>query len=193
MIALFVFAAILQSPPDAVVQDHKFQLEAMEMADQDARNQMIFAMNNNQTDRLMTIMHDVERIDREDIAAMKKIVAWGWPTISQYGKKHAHIAWLLVQHADQDVAFQKKCLNLMEPLVPLKEVNGQDFAYLFDRVARNSGKPQRYGTQLKFVGKRLVMQPTEDPKNLDKRRAAVGMMPMKDYIRMAEEMYSRKS
>lgn len=193
MIAHFAFAFVAQqSVPDSVVQEHKFQLEAMEMADQESRTQMIFAINNNQHERAMQIMHEGERIDRANTAQMKEIVKWGWPTISRYGRKHAHIAWLIVQHADLDRPFQQKCLRLMEPLVPQKEVLGSDYAYLFDRVARGQGKPQRYGTQLRQVGKEFVMQETEDPKNVDKRRASVGLMPMADYIRMATEFYNRK-
>jgi 8-oxo-dGTP pyrophosphatase MutT (NUDIX family)/RNA:NAD 2'-phosphotransferase (TPT1/KptA family)/GNAT superfamily N-acetyltransferase len=54
--------------------------------------------------------------------------------------KALHDAWLLVQHMDKDVAFQKEFLKHLKP-------GTQDFKYLTDRVAVNSGQPQQFGTQ----------------------------------------------
>lgn len=43
---------------------------------------------------------------------MKKIVKkHGWPGISLVGKKASVGAWLLAQHADRDLRFQKNVLN----------------------------------------------------------------------------------
>lgn len=186
--------AVAFSPPPAVVADFKFRLEGMEMMDQEARNQLVFAINNGQQERSRGIGQELTVIDHENTEAVKRhVLAWGWPTISDFGARHAGIAWLLVQHADQDVAFQKKCLRLMEPLVPIKEVSGPNYAYLYDRVARNTGRPQRYGTQLSFREGKMSLQETEDVKNLDKRRRSVGLGPVREYIRVAEEFYNRKS
>src|SRR6516165_5364772 len=70
-------------------------------------------------------------LDRKHTTRTKEIVdKHGWPGKSLVGADGAHDAWLLVQHADKDRAFQKRCLELMEPLVAKDEVSKQDFAYL---------------------------------------------------------------
>src|SRR5690606_5982636 len=71
----------------------------------------------------------------------------GWFTISKFGADADLAAWLLVQHADRDVAFQADVLRILEPFVATAETAQTNYAYLYDRVAVNSGRPQRYGTQ----------------------------------------------
>lgn len=173
----------------------------MVMADQEARNRLAESMRRGDTS--VAMVREIYQIDRDNTGKLKLIIAMhGWPKISSFGKEAAHLAWLLVQHADAEPKFQQECLDLMEPLLAKKEVSGSDFAYLFDRVACAQGRKQRYGTQLSIhglngrsqsVGKQKVelkMKPVEDPKRLDKRRRAVGLMPMAEYMKMAREMYS---
>ena len=118
-------------------------------------------------------------VDRESLAKMKEAVAkHGWPGKSIVGADGANAAWLLVQHADSDLAFQKECVAKMEPLFAKGEVTGKELAYLWDRVAVSSGKPQRYGTQ--FDGG-TDLHPLEDPQNVDVRRKQLGLEPLADY------------
>ena len=59
-----------------------------------------------------------------------------------------------------------------------------NLAYLEDRIRMRQGKPQCYGSQIvpdKETGA-WVLYPVEDPVNLDKRRAAVGLGPIQDYL-----------
>lgn len=106
----------------------------------------------------------------------------GWFRISVYGPNADKNAWLLAQHADHDVAFQKQVLSLLEPLVPLKETSPSNYAYLYDRVAVAEKRPQRYGTQGRCVGdKKWKAFDVENPEQLDARRASVGLMPQADY------------
>lgn len=47
-------------------------------------------------------------------ARLKAIIdRHGWPGKSLVGEDGAQSAWLLVQHADVDLAFQERCLTLM--------------------------------------------------------------------------------
>jgi len=120
----------------------------------------------------------VMAIDREATARMKEVVAkYGWPGKRIVGVDGANAAWFFVQHADADLAFQKACLAQMEPLVAAGEVTGKDFAYLWDRVAINEGRKQRYGTQ--FDGDDIA--PLEDPANVDARRKSVGLSTLAEY------------
>ncbi len=130
--------------------------------------------------------------DARDTSRLKEIVqAHGWPGASLVGKQGAHDAWLLVQHADLDAAFQRRCLALMEKL-PANEVSGKDLAYLTDRVLLAEGKPQRYGTQFeKDAAGKWVPKQLEDPGRADERRKAVGLEPLADYAKRMAATYDQ--
>jgi hypothetical protein len=126
-------------------------------------------------------------IDRKTTARMKAVVAeHGWPGRSLVGEDGAHAAWLLVQHADADLAFQKQCLALIEPLVARGEAGAQDHAYLHDRVAVAEQRPQRFGTQFGPDGE---PRPIEDEAHVDARRKAVGLGTMAEYRVQMRKMY----
>jgi hypothetical protein len=71
----------------------------------------------------------------------------GFPSISMVGKDGAHAAWLVVQHADHDLEFQKRVLSLVTAPAFADEAARADVAYLSDRVSLGERKPQRFGTQ----------------------------------------------
>jgi hypothetical protein len=120
---------------------------------------------------------------------LKEIVAeYGWPTISMVGRRAAKAAWLVAQHSDHDVAFQREVLELMTALLPGDEVDATELAYLTDRVARAEGRPQEYGTQLQDQDGEVGLQPVREPKQLDARRAAVGLGPVAEYLAEARKL-----
>jgi hypothetical protein len=116
-------------------------------------------------------------VDYKNTQRMKEIIAeiW-WPTISKVGREGASYTWLLVQHADHDTEFQKKCLTLMRATWN-QEVTKRDIAYLDDRIATSEGREQMYGTQFtrKSPTGRLQPFPIFDRENLNKRRQEVGL------------------
>jgi hypothetical protein len=130
-------------------------------------------------------------IDVRNTARMKQIIAQeGWPTKTLVGEKASRGAFLLVQHADLDPAFQKECLPMLEKAVAAGEATAKDVAYLTDRVLVAEGKPQRYGTQFHMVDGKLVPRPIEDEANVDARRAAVGLGSMAEYKVQMQRMTS---
>ena len=104
------------------------------------------------------------------------------------GEDGALAAFLLVQHADRDPQFQKKCLPLLEAAVRVGEASASNLAYLTDRVLIAEGKPQRYGTQFQTVGGKSAPFPIEDAENVDARRNAVGLGPLAEYAKQIENM-----
>jgi hypothetical protein len=133
----------------------------------------------------------MKAIDIKNTARMKEIVAReGWPTKTLVGERGAQAAWLLVQHADLDVAFQRQCLPLLEKSVAAGEGDPKALAYLTDRILVAEGKPQRYGTQFHRVEGKLVPRPLEDEANVDARRAAVGLGTMAEYNAQMQRMAS---
>ena len=127
-------------------------------------------------------------IDVANTLRMKEIVAQiGWPTRSKVGKQAAFMAWLLVQHADHELSFQKYCLELMRAQPP-DEVEPRNIAYLEDRVRVAEGQPQRYGTQFyRDSQKKLAPRPIEDIAHVDQRRAEVGLETFAEYTRWMEQ------
>ncbi|WP_156313631.1 DUF6624 domain-containing protein [Erythrobacter sp. SG61-1L] len=105
----------------------------------------------------------------------------GWYTISKYGSSADLAAWILVQHADRDPAFQAEVLEMLEPLLIEKETQQKNYAYLYDRVAVNGNRPQRYGTQGRCISSKWEPREVEAPEELDARRAAVELEPEADY------------
>jgi hypothetical protein len=61
---------------------------------------------------------------------------------------------------------------------------------LADRVAVHRGQPQRYGTQAKLLDGRMVLDPIADSAHVDERRAALGMPPLREYVRVLDSMYT---
>lgn len=114
---------------------------------------------------------------------MKRIVnRYGWPTKKLVGKRASHFAWLLVQHADNDVKFQEYCLKLIKETGQDDEVTKMQIAFLTDRVLVNKGKSQIYGTQF-YADKdgKIIPRPIIDLLHLDDRRKIMGLRSFKEY------------
>ena len=60
----------------------------------------------------------MERADADNLPWIRQVIAeHGWPGRSDVGDDGAQAAWLLVQHADADPAFQRDCLGLLTAAV----------------------------------------------------------------------------
>ena len=128
----------------------------------------------------------LKAIDENSSQALKRAIAqYGWPGKSLVGDDGTHAAWLLVQHADHDVALQKDVLARMKPMVATGEVRKADYAYLEDRVAVAEHRKQRYGTQFKDG----EPQPIEDEAHVDERRKDVGLGTMAEYHAEMRKVY----
>ncbi len=135
-----------------------------------------------------------DNLDSENTADLKKLLKiYSWFTISDFGTKADSQAWLIVQHADLDPNFQNEVLAVLTDLLPKKETNPQNYAYLFDRIAaswndQSKRKLQRYGTQGQCLGLKLWEPiPMEEPHFVDERRASVGLNTIADYKNVMKE------
>ena len=127
----------------------------------------------------------IARLNVEHANRLKDIVdEHGWPGRSLAGDDGARAAWLIVQHSDHDPGFQRRVLELLEPLVVAGEVSASDHAHLWDRTH----VPQRYGTQGECgENGEWKVREIESPAQVNERRATAGLFPEKleDYIQMA--------
>ena len=127
-------------------------------------------------DALLARWHDV---DAANLAELKQIVAaCGWPA----GKKASHSAWLLTQHADNDIVFQRQARQLLEAAVKSGAAAPRDLAYLADRIAAAEHRPQEYGTQFMQTDRcHLAMERVDDVALADRRRLAIGLPTLREY------------
>ena len=130
--------------------------------------------------RTVQRLQQLIRLDLSNTRRLKQIIAQhGWPGRTVVGPIGGQAAWLLVQHADHDLAFQQRCLPLLEQAVQDQEASTSMWAYLTDRVRVKEGRPQVYGTQLDGM---LQVLPMEEETRVDERRAEVGLLPLAESI-----------
>jgi hypothetical protein len=123
----------------------------------------------------------VVSIDAGSTELMRELLReFDWIDRERFGNRVSAHAWLLVQHADDHPDLQKLALERMAAHLDNGGVRARDYAFLWDRVAVNTGRLQRYGTQPGDActsDGRLELKPVEDPDALDARREAIGLGP----------------
>lgn len=105
-------------------------------------------------------------------AVVEMVPPEGWFSSKVYGDDAATGAFLIVQHAD--TGLQKRFLPAIEAFGRRGEAQLSHYALMYDRIAVDEGRPQRYGTQMRCEAGRMVPAPTEDPANLEARRKPMG-------------------
>lgn len=127
-------------------------------------------------------------VDERNRTRLKEIFAEiGFPTRELVGKDAMYGVFLMLQHSDGDKEWQKSQLPNIEKAVKKGDLQGQSYAYLYDRIKINSGEKQLYGSQFSKVDpvtKSVELAETEDLENLDNRRREMGMMPIEMYKRL---------
>jgi hypothetical protein len=167
------------------------QLLERVQADQAVRDSFVARLQSGQPVDSLTIarMNDV---DRGNTAWLKGVVAkGGWPTRAQVGEKALEAAFLMVQHADLDTAFQARVLPALERAANAGTLPWQQVALLTDRIATHRGQPQVYGTQASITPNgKMVFAPIADSAHVDERRARVGLPPLAVYARVLDSVYT---
>lgn len=116
---------------------------------------------------------EIDRLNTENVAALLAMVpAEGWFSSQTYGQEAATGAFLIVQHSNMDL--QKRFLPAIEAMADRGEALKSEYALMYDRIAVAEGRLQRYGTQMQCVNGRMQPFPTEDPEQLEARRAPMG-------------------
>ena len=180
-------AGVTQTPRDSALA--RALLERREL-DQGIRDTMVQQLQAGASFD-STLAARMAAIDSANTTWLKGVVDQrGWPGRSLVGAAASNAAFLIVQHAVHDSAFQARALALMERGVAAGEVRGSDVAMLADRVAVHRGQPQRYGTQAKLLNGGIVLEPIADSAHVDQRRAAIGLPPLREYVRILDSMYT---
>ncbi|MCC8425326.1 DUF6624 domain-containing protein [Mucilaginibacter sp. UR6-11] len=133
------------------------------------------------TDSLLRVLR---KTDRENLIAVNYIVKkHGWLSPQKVGFNGAQGLFLVIQHAD--LKTQQRYLPIIKEAEKKGEILSSNLAILEDRINMREGKKQAYGSQGftdSETGKKYIY-PIVDVDNLDKRRKAMGMPPMQEYVK----------
>lgn len=157
------------------------QINSMTFEDQKLRMKRIQADN---SEEIRLLNQQINASDLKNLTEARKIIEKnGWPKISDIGKDGQNNFWLIVQHADQDVRFQKWALSEMKKYLNTNEIDSENFAFLYDRVQCNLNYKQLYGTQVIWTqnGMASSFRPILKENLVNKRRESLKLLPLKIY------------
>ena len=111
---------------------------------------------------------------------------YGYLGYAQIGKEASGDFWISIQHADNDVAFQKEMLAALKTEIEKDNASKAEYALLEDRVAVNLGQKQRFGTQLTYnsKGQAIPKIGIKDSLNVDKLRTEYDLPALLEYYNM---------
>jgi len=134
----------------------------------------------------------LEAGERKLTSELKDIVReHGWPTIQLVGMEASETASLILSRSS-DLEFQREWVSRLGQMVERDEIAGSAIAPVIDSILHSEGKPQLFGSLFRFEGDFMIMEPVQDPQNLDRRRARYLLPPMKETVRIMEDLYHRK-
>ncbi|MET4082356.1 hypothetical protein ABIB40_002314 [Pedobacter sp. UYP30] len=114
----------------------------------------------------------------------------GWVGVDKVGGIANMTLFLVIQHAG--LKTQQKYLPMLREAVKSGNAKGSALALLEDRINIRQGKRQIYGSQIGVYEKTggNCVSPLEDPDNVDKRRAEVGLEPLAVYVKQWNIIWS---
>ncbi|HEY4197292.1 MAG TPA: DUF6624 domain-containing protein [Mucilaginibacter sp.] len=144
----------------------------------------------NESAQMNALWKEIGAKDSVNLVKVKAILdKRGWLGPNTVGRNGAKTLFLVIQHSDQKI--QEKYLPGMREAVKKGNADPADLALLEDRVALEEGKKQIYGSQIGMDVKtgKYYIRPIEDEVNVDKRREAVGLEPLKSYAKRWNIIY----
>jgi hypothetical protein len=123
-------------------------------------------------------------IDSTNLVRVEAILAqYGWLGRSAIGAEANSTLFFLIQHADLET--QLKYFPILQRSVEMGESKMSHMALMQDRILMRQGKKQIYGSQV-VINKTTGAQefhPIEDEKNVNVRRAKMGMQTLEEYAK----------
>ncbi len=194
LLASFIFffsglrtTAFAQAPISLATADSLIrELSVIEESDQYYRQQMEAVQQKSGGDSkdMKQLMCSMKKADSLNLAKVSAILErYGWPGAEAIGSSANTTLFMVIQHSD--LAQQDRYLPVMRKAVKEGKASASQLALLEDRVALLHHQKQRYGSQVKWDMKtnEYSLLPLEDPQHVDERRKAVGLQPLKDYLK----------
>lgn len=137
-----------------------------------------------QSEQFKDLIKNMQAADKENLEKVVAILEeHGWPGKSMVGNSGSSAVWAVIQHAELDV--QLRYLPMMREAAANGELPKSSLALTEDRILVRQDKPQLYGSQLRSNPEtnQPEFYPIEDEANVDKRRAEIGLEPLKEYAK----------
>lgn len=162
------------------------KLEKFSDEDQLYRKKRELVIQENGDQNKINVIEDSMAItDKRHVKFMRDLIhKYGWLSSDEVGDKGATAIWAIVQHADDDIEFQKTSLELLKKVCASGKVSAEKVALLTDRILISEKKQQLYGTQLKRSKSNGKWYPIDlfDPPNVDRRRAEMDLFAIRHYL-----------
>lgn len=186
-IIFLVFFAIINSVfgQDTIYNAIIKRLSTIDELDQRYRNQIDYietkyGRKSEEIKKLYTNMHEADSINLIQVEDI--IEKYGWLGYKDIGDQANSTLFMVIQHSN--LKTWQKYLPIMKDAVANGKAKSKELALLEDRLDLFEGRKQNYGSQIfwSFTKKKYCILPLNDPDNVDKRRAAVGLPPLADYV-----------
>lgn len=161
------------------------QLDSIYTADQEDRIKLEEVMKTKgfSSKEFQKIRDHLIQTDSINLRKVRSILdQYGWLGPDKIGQPGNTTLFLVIQHAD--LSTQQQYLPMLRKAVANEQAESSHLALLEDRVALGEGRNQIYGSQIgqDRQGKAYIL-PLLDPDQVDKRRAKMGLEPIRDYVK----------
>ncbi len=125
-----------------------------------------------------------QEISKGNYILMQQLIEqYGWPKYSMVGNLAADAPLLVINHHKSD-SVRKMYLAQIKQSCLEKEGSCMEYAKIQDRILVNEDKLQIYGMQFQYdENRKLEPFPIKDPSYVDERRKAIGLEPLKLYLK----------
>lgn len=134
----------------------------------------------------------MQKVDSSNLVFVSGFLdKYGWKGANEVGETGNNTLFLVIQHAP--LAVQEKYLPLLRKAVKEGKAWPNQLALLEDRVLVAQKGYQIYGSQLHMDEHGVMtVSPIQDEANVNKRRAAVGLEPLEEYLKYFNINYTPK-
>lgn len=183
-----ILAKVQQNNYISIPEKYRFllpKLDSIYVNDQKPRKLSIllekqYAWN---SDTVKNINRLINKNDSINLIQIKSILnTYGWLGTDEIGEEGNSVLFLVIQHSNLET--QVEYLPMMRDAVKKGKAKARSLALLEDRILLGQGKKQIYGSQIGVVTEtqEYYLAPLEDPDNVDKRRAEVGLGTLAQYL-----------
>jgi hypothetical protein len=106
---------------------------------------------------------------------------YGWLGPEAIGNDGNRALFFVIQHSNKTT--MEKYLPMMKEAVTKGNADPDLLALLIDRTELLNDRPQIYGSQVQMIDGKYVLYKTIDIKNVNSRRAEVGLGPLEEYLK----------
>jgi hypothetical protein len=162
------------------------ELLKMEQVDQDARMKCVKETAEEQIKCLTEISQSIDEPNTKRLDEIFDQI--GFPNTAKVGRDGFQAYMTLLQHATSD-DLRVRSLKPITAAFKNKELPPMGYANFVDRLRLHQGKKQLYGSGFELKDGKMVISPTEDMKNLEKRRIKIGLPPLAEAVKELKALY----